>query len=157
MIKWVAAAALLLGFYASADESAVAGRVPLKPDPSFTNGDYCDQNDEDFDQVRYAEKVAICRRAVTWYTKDEVYKNYKISERCRHYYTVDHFIPLSMGGSNQMENLWPEHKDVKATRQNLEQELYLELNRGQITVEQAVATIVQAKQNPPPVVPKGCN
>lgn len=157
MIKLLVGAALLLNFCAFADEGPAAGRVPMKPNPEYTTGDYCDKKDTDFQEVRYGEKVPICRRAVTWYAKDQIYKEYGISERCRQYYTVDHYIPLSMGGSNELNNLWPEHKDIKATRQNLEQELYIKLSRGEIGVEYAVHTIVHAKQNPPSVVPRGCN
>jgi hypothetical protein len=157
MIKWVVGAALVLNFYAYADENPAAAGVPMKPDPSYTTGDYCTKTDEDFSEVRYAEKVAVCRRAVTWFAKDVVYKNYGISDHCRQYYTVDHYIPLSMGGSNQLENLWPEHKDIKATRQNLEQQYYNKLAKGEVSLEYALRTIVHAKRNPPHVVPRGCN
>lgn len=159
MIKWVVGAAVLLNIYAAVAQEVdpITGRVPMKPDPGYTTGDYCDKQDVDFNEVRYQEKVAICRRAVTWFAKDLVYDHYGISKRCRSYYTVDHYIPLSMGGSNELNNLWPEHKDIKATRQNLEQELYTRLAKGEIGVEYAVRTVVHAKQNPPSVVPRGCN
>jgi hypothetical protein len=157
MIKLLVGASFLLNFYAFAQDNPVTGKVPMKPNPELTNGDYCDKKDTDFEEIRYNEKVAICRRAVTWYAKDQIYKEYGIPDRCRQHYTVDHYIPLSMGGSNQMNNLWPEHKDIKATRQNLEQEMYIKLNRGEVGVEHAVHTIVHAKLNPPSVVPRGCN
>ena len=156
MVKWVVGALTLLSFYANAAVT-VPGNVPVKPDPSYTIGDFCDLRDTDFDEVRYKEKVAICIRNVSWELKDFVYEKYGVPRHCRKYYTMDHYVPLFMGGSNQAQNLWPEHKDIKATRQNLEQDLYSQLKNGLVTQEAALHVITHAKQNPPHLVPRGCN
>ncbi len=157
MLKSVLGLVVALSFVgtASANTSPEAS-VPLRPDPQYTQGDYCQKNDHDFEEVRYKEKVAICMRDVSWETKVEVYAAYKVPLHCRKFYTVDHYIPLSMGGSNQFQNLWPEHKDIKATRQNLEQEMYEQLADGKVTRDQAVQAVTYAKQHPPTVIPREC-
>jgi len=157
MVRGVVALVALLSFCANAQESPPAGKVPLKPNPEITTGDFCDRRDNDFEGTRYKEKVAICYRDVSRDRKTAVYRAYGIPDRCRPFFTVDHYIPLSMGGSNQVQNLWPEHKDIKATRQNLEQETYEQLANGHLTQEQALHIVTHAKQHPPHVVPRGCN
>ncbi|HMN70062.1 MAG TPA: HNH endonuclease signature motif containing protein [Bdellovibrionales bacterium] len=123
----------------------------------MTSGDLCSKDDADFIGYRYEEKVPYCLRNVSYETKTEIYQEYGIPQKCRGEYTVDHFIPLALGGSNDKMNLWPEHKRVKATRQNLEIELYYQLRRGEITHEAAMAVIADAKMNPPAVDPTDCH
>ena len=130
--------------------AAVAEEVPLVPNPELTTGDYCTTKDPNFEGYRYEERIAYCRRAVSRHMKTRIYVAYAIPENCKSNYTVDHLIPLSMGGSNKAENLWPEHKRIKATRITLEQDLYDQLRRGEISQVDAVNAIVEAKMNPPP-------
>lgn len=156
MIRFVASAAFLLNFYAHADVSVTKADVPVKPNPEYTKGDFCNPKDPDFMEYRYKERVPTCIRDVSWARKAQVYGEYKIPQKCWKYYTVDHYIPLFMGGSNKEVNLWPEHKDVKATRQNLEQELYEQMKGGQISQKRAIDVITHAKQHPPHVIPRGC-
>lgn len=109
----------------------------------------CDTSNPDFTEYRYPEQIAYCGRNVASSTKRAIYNAYGVREECRGQYTIDHFIPLSLGGTNEVNNLWPEHKSVKALRQNLEEEMYQRLARGMVTQAQAVQWIVQAKWNPP--------
>lgn len=141
--------------------AAWAETIPHKPNPDVTYGDYCTTDNPDYDGQRYGEGIAYCRRNVSTYKKKMIYEEYSVPERCKRNYTVDHFIPLALGGSNDAVNLWPEHKKVKATRQDLEQEVYDQLRRGEITQKQAVDVIIDAKMNPPPIDhtnldPEGC-
>jgi hypothetical protein len=46
------------------------------------------------------------RRDVTEATKTKVFKEYGIKTRVG--YEVDHLIPLAIGGSNAIANLWPQ-------------------------------------------------
>ena len=48
------------------------------------------------------------RRAVTTAMKNQVYAAYGITDHPTGAYEVDHFIPLELGGSNDIANLWPE-------------------------------------------------
>ena len=134
-----------------------AENFPVKPNPAVTQGDFCNSKDPDFVDYRYTEKIPYCVRNVSRYTKAEIYDQYQVPEKCRAEYTVDHYVPLFMGGSNHNANLWPEHKLVKATRQNLEVELYNELKNGRMTQEEAVEIITQAKMHPPKVLPSKCH
>jgi hypothetical protein len=38
----------------------------------------------------------------------EVYREYGITQRTTSEYEVDHLVPLELGGSNDIANLWPE-------------------------------------------------
>ena len=118
---------------------------PTRPDPVETRGEICDQKNPDFSEFRYSEKIAYCKRNVDFKKRSEIYDSYKIPAECRHRFTVDHFIPLSIGGCNDDTNLWPEHKLVKATRPNLEIDLYNMIKEGSITQEKAIIIIVKEK------------
>lgn len=122
---------------------------PFVPDMALTTGSLCHEFDEDFKGYRYAEGIAYCERNVSWELKDAIYEAYDVAPECRGQYTIDHFIPLSIGGTNRPDNLWPEHKSIKALRQQLEQDLYNKVSRGQLARAEAVATVVRAKLNPP--------
>lgn len=122
---------------------------PFIPDSQSTPGSLCSKRDRDYKQDRYAEKIPYCGRNVASSLKRDIYDDYGISANCRKEYTIDHFIPLAIGGSNRRENLWPEHKSVKALRQNLEMDVYNELRNGAISQAEALQIIVEAKLNPP--------
>lgn len=120
---------------------------PTKPNPNETKGELCSPKDPDFVEYRYKEKIPYCIRNVDSWTKDKIYNLYNIPEECRHRYTVDHFIPLAIGGNNNDINLWPEHKLVKATRPTLEVELYNAMKNGTTTQSDAIKIIIKAKMN----------
>jgi hypothetical protein len=124
---------------------------PLAPNPNETTGDLCTRKNPDFKEYRYGEHIPYCNRNVSGGTKSAIYREYGIPAKCKSRYTIDHFIPLSLGGSNEPSNLWPEHKNVKATRPDLEMELYVALRNGEITQQEAIDQIIQQKMNPPPV------
>ena len=48
------------------------------------------------------------RRAVTTAMKNQVFADYSVSSHPSGAFEVDHFIPLELGGSNDIANLWPE-------------------------------------------------
>lgn len=118
---------------------------PLTPDPQMTPGDLCTTHDPDFKEFRYQENIPYCYRSVSSSTKKQIYVDYSIPTQCKKRFTIDHFIPLSLGGSNSKLNLWPEHVYVKATRQNLENQLYWDIRGGKITQAEAIEIIVEAK------------
>jgi hypothetical protein len=123
---------------------------PYAPDGGMTPGTYCTPNSVDFHEYRYQERIPYCRRNVSSATKQRVYDAYGIPSRSRGSaggYTIDHLIPLSIGGDNSEDNLWPEHESVKATRQNLELDLYNKLKAGEITQDEAVNQVLEAKRN----------
>ncbi len=121
--------------------------APLVPDES-TPGALCDEEHDDFTEYRYAEEIPYCERSVSSGLKNQIYRDYGVPADCKSEYTIDHFYPLSLGGDNSRENLWPEPKAVKATRQNLETLLYKQLSRGEIKQQAALAQIRKEKMSP---------
>lgn len=122
--------------------------APKHPDLKETPGNCCTEDDPDFVGYRYSQRVAHCVRNVSRETKSRIYEKYRIPSRDRRDYTIDHFIPLSVGGSNSEENLWPEHRQIKATRINLETEIYEAVRRDELTQSEAIEQVMQAKMNP---------
>lgn len=123
--------------------STVAFGYPSKPDDSITKPHYCTQADKDFSEFRYQEKIAVCKRKVTDATKAAVYNSYNVPQVERKEYTVDHLVPLSMGGSNNKLNLWPQHRSISTAR--LESELYKKLKGGEIKRSEAVDQLLKVK------------
>jgi hypothetical protein len=115
----------------------------------MTTGSTCTTSDPDFDRLRYGEQIPYCARNVSREEKALIYEAYGVPSRCRKEYTIDHFIPLSLGGTNHRDNLWPEAKSIKALRQDLELDLYKKMSQGQVTQAEAIKIIVDAKLRPP--------
>lgn len=118
---------------------------PLKPDVRVSPGHMCTTSDSDFETFRYAQRIPYCTRNVSYQTKQEIYDYYKIPQAERKNYTIDHIIPLSIGGSNNKKNLWAEHKQVKATRPNLEVELYEDVRDNRMEQREAIRIIMEEK------------
>lgn len=108
-----------------------------------TVGHLCTETDPDFDGFRYEEQIPHCTRNVT--TKRKIHICLRAGVEDRTEYTVDHIIPLSLGGSNADENLWCQHSSDAVT--HLEYQTYLQLNRGEITQQEAIDIILDAKFN----------
>lgn len=121
---------------------------PKTPDVDETPGSVCVTADDDFEEYRYPEQIIYCHRSVASSLKKEIYETYDIPESQRKNYTIDHLIPLSIGGDNHRENLWPEHKEVKALRPELEVQLYNQLKVGKILQRAAIDKILEAKFDP---------
>ncbi len=62
-------------------------------------------------------------------------------------FKIDHFIPLSIGGSNNSDNLWPQHKSVYGKTDKLEQLVFEKINSAHIKQAEAVRVIREAKLN----------
>lgn len=123
---------------------------PLVPDPNKTTGELCSQQDRDFQSRKYPERIAVCDRNVSPDMKRKIYDSYGIPRVCRGHYTVDHFIPLSIGGNNDNLNLWPEHKLVKKRRLYLEQDVFDAVREGRMTQAAAIEKIRDEKTHPDP-------
>ncbi len=140
---------LILATCFSLSAAATDLAFPHVPNEKLTPGEFCTRQDPDYLGDAYPEKIAKCDRDVIYATKQKVYDLYSVKQSCRVNYTIDHFIPLSIGGNNEIGNLWPEHKAVKALRQNLELNLFQELRDGKISQAEAVRRIREAKTKPP--------
>jgi len=77
---------------------------PILPDPKLTPGDTFDVTADDICTPGYSKKV----RNVPQSVKEAVYREYGISAHPPHAFEIDHLIPLELGGSNSLKNLWPQ-------------------------------------------------
>ena len=129
---------------------AFAGdQFPIGPDAQRTPGSLCHNSG----QYRYKEHIEYCERNVNTSDKNQIIKMYdeelgfSIRQLNRQDFKIDHFIPLSIGGSNAKDNLWPQHKSVYEITDPLEQELSNKIAAGLITQAEAVRVIREAKLN----------
>jgi len=85
--------------------STKAGPAYLYPNPTLTPGAILTTNASAICTPGYASSV----RNVPSATKKQVYAEYSVSyPQPTGAYEVDHFIPLEIGGSNDIKNLWLE-------------------------------------------------
>jgi hypothetical protein len=78
--------------------------TPILPDPKLTPGDAFEVTVQDLCVNGYTKKV----RHFPPEMKREVYEEYGVTSHGPGDYEVDHLIPLELGGSNSIKNLWPE-------------------------------------------------
>ena len=79
-------------------------------------------------------------RDVSESTKEEVYASYGIINHLPDQYEVDHFIPLGLGGSNDISNLWPEPAEPKPgfhEKDQVENYLHDQVCNGSISLQLA--------------------
>lgn len=121
-----------------------AHTFPTKADPVKTPGDFCTETNPDFKELRYKEKIAVCNRNVTTSKRNKVYDNYGIVVSERINYTIDHFIPLFLGGSNDIKNLWPQHKDISSSM--LEGKVYNIIANDKLNRQDSLDLILSIKK-----------
>lgn len=120
------------------------------PDEILTPGSLC----ETPDSYRYSEHIAYCNRDVSYSKKWFIIESYmnqfpalKITPENRQEYKIDHYIPLCMGGSNEVTNLWPQHESLYHYTDEIELNLCTELQADIITQHEAVALMKFAKNH----------
>ena len=73
------------------------------PDPSLTPG-----------AIRTTDAGAICSTGTAQFRHwdrdraDRIFESYHIARKDRIQYTLDHLVPLEIGGADTIENIWPE-------------------------------------------------
>lgn len=137
MLKSILTIALLL-------TSLSSFSYPRTPNLQIAPGHLCQKRDKDFDRLRYKEKIPYCRRNVSKKRKDAICAKYGVFDRAN--YTVDHIIPLSMGGSNHNKNLWCQHRKIYTGE--LEFWLYRNLELGRMRQAETLLSILSHKYNP---------
>lgn len=126
------------------------GKYPIQPDPEMTPGKLCERGTK-----RYAQQITYCERNVSGGEKNAIIKDYdqelgfKIQTMDRGAFKIDHFIPLSIGGSNDVENLWPQHKSVYAYSDRLELLLFQAMEADKIAQAKAIEVIKECKLDLP--------
>lgn len=130
-------------------ETFAASSFPNAPQLSVTPGKLCDRPQS----YRYPEKIAYCGRDVSFETKESLITEYdqkfgySIQSMTRADFKIDHFIPLCAGGSNDVDNLWPQHKTVYVITDPLEPVLCEKMALGRLKQSDAVNLVIEAKTN----------
>lgn len=126
------------------------GWFPESPNEKLTPGSVCD----DADAFRYPEHIRYCNRDVSKERKAVIFTNYDSElgfhtrEMNRAEFKIDHYIPLCMGGSNDTENLWPQHKTIYEQTDPIEPVLCELMASGQLLQAKAISIIRDVKKNP---------
>lgn len=147
-MKTIRSLVLVLAF-AFSQFTLAEGKFPLGPVASMTPGELC----KDSPVKRYPENIVYCERNVDTQLKNQIIRmydenfGYSIRQMSRGDFKIDHFIPLSIGGSNSIENLWPQHKSVYNITDDLEQLLFDKIAEGKIKQDDAVRVIREGKLN----------
>lgn len=115
----------------------------LNPNDTLTPGWYCDVKNPDFLELRYKEKVPVCKRNVSDSLKKKVYTLYKVPASEQSLYTIDHKISLAFGGSNDIKNLWPQPKAISSA--TLEGLVYNLIKDDRINRTEAVNLVLSIK------------
>jgi hypothetical protein len=142
--SFVTTVVLFIGLVSFASEN-----YPIGPNPQTTPGSLCQNSPT----RRYPENIVYCERDVSTATKNALIKMYDkelgfhIGSMNRGDFKIDHFIPLSVGGSNNSDNLWPQHKSVYKVTDPLEQLLFDKIQDGRIKQEEAIRVIREGKLN----------
>lgn len=134
--------------FSSADYFEQSNKYPTSPDPVVTPGKLCTHG-----KRRYAENIVYCERDVDSSLKRQIITNYdkklgyQIRTMEREDFKIDHFIPLSIGGSNDQENLWPQHKSVYEYSDRLESHVANLMFEDKIKQAEAIRVIKECKLN----------
>lgn len=142
-------AVLFLSVALAAFTVKAGDRFPIGPNPQMTPGDICKNSPI----RRYAERIVYCNRDVDSSLKAEIIRDYdrqfgyQIQQMSRGDFKIDHFIPLSIGGSNEKENLWPQHRSIYEQTDALEGLLSEKISQGRIKQEEAIRVVREAKTN----------
>lgn len=121
-----------------------ANALVLRPDLIKTPGFYCTKENPDFKEFRYKEKVAICNRNVSQAKRDRIYKAYGVTKEEQVLYTIDHMVPLAMGGSNDELNLWPQPKEI--TSAVLEFRVFNLINNDRLNIKESLDLVFSVKK-----------
>ncbi len=118
-----------------------AARPPILPDTAMTPGATLDVTAQDICVPGYSKRV----RNVPFAVKQQAYAEYGITSHEPGEYEVDHLISLELGGSNSIQNLWPESFRTQPwnahTKDALENELHRLVCAGQVDLATAQAEI----------------
>ena len=137
-------ASLSISIFAIAAENKA---YPIGPHPELTPGSLCMRAN----RMRYPERIPYCDRNVDSGTKRRIFEiydstlGYQTQKMNRQKFKIDHYIPLCMGGSNEIDNLWPQHESVYAYTDSVEAIACIKLSEGKIKQQTAIELIRRAK------------
>lgn len=102
----------LLMFAKNFQDAQLRGQSSLYPNPKLTPGTTLNVTSHDVCVPGYSSGANGVRN-VPDSEKNAVYAAYGIKTHQAGEYEVDHFIPLTLGGSNDIRNLWPQPASPK--------------------------------------------
>lgn len=108
----------------------------LLPDPTLTPGHVMTTSRAEVCERGYSKRV----RKVSTATKREVMRRYGINPDRRPSLEVDHLISLSLGGSNDPRNLWPQLERPRPgfrEKDRVEFRAWLEVCAGRLDLREA--------------------
>ena len=100
------AAALVLVASMACASAALAEQLATQPDDRLTPGSVSTDSENTVCRSGYS---AMVESAMPRGRRASVYRAYGIANG-DHGYVIDHRVPRSLGGTNDIENLWPEPK-----------------------------------------------
>jgi hypothetical protein len=124
-------------------------KFPTGPDASLTPGEVCTQSNT----FRYPEHIKYCNRNVSTGLKRDIIRDYdrklgySIENMNRQDFKIDHYIPLCMGGGNDRDNLWPQHKSVYILTDPIEPLACQRMAEGKLLQAKAIELIKEAKND----------
>jgi hypothetical protein len=124
---------------AAADAARCHVRGPL-PDKTCTPGGTLHVSTRQVCKRGYSRRV----RNVPESVKDRVYANYGVTRHSAATYEVDHLIPLELGGSNSIKNLFPEAASPRPgfhEKDKLESRLHTKVCNRQMSLKVAQRAI----------------
>lgn len=139
-VLWLALVNLCIAFAGGQD-------FPRGPNLQLTPGSLCQHPD----RYRYPEKIPYCERNVSPGTKDDVIRHYDrelgyhVQQMPRREFKIDHYIPLCMGGSNEPNNLWPQHETVYTVTDPMEALACEKMALGRLRQARAIELIKAGK------------
>lgn len=125
-----------------------SGNYPDGPEPKSTPGSLCLKGIK-----RYPENIIYCERDVATDLKKHIIRmydqdfGYNIQRMPRDQFKIDHFIPLSIGGSNEVTNLWPQHYSVYEITDPVEHLLGQKIAEAKLKQVEAIKLIREVKTN----------
>ncbi|MCU1385849.1 MAG: hypothetical protein JWL71_4546 [Acidobacteria bacterium] len=129
--------AFVIGLASAATMTLAADTLPIGlPSSSLTPGDARKVTKEQICAPGYAASIKVTKES----TKEEAFSRYGLRDGKSTTEVLDHLIPIELGGTDSIENLWPEpaHGQWNATQKDaLEQKMLGMVCDGTLTVKQA--------------------
>ncbi|KAI9330237.1 hypothetical protein DFJ73DRAFT_765450 [Zopfochytrium polystomum] len=134
---------------AAVNDSFVRRDVPASVDHSFTPGKLCTPDDPSYQGEAYG--ISKCTRSVSTAEKNRIAAHYGLLKSEYSLVEFDHLIPLGIGGSNDITNLWPQQgptgQSLAGEKDKVELDAYNQLSSGQISQRDAVQMICDWMNN----------